>query len=160
MTCQLEILENDMDDLYINFTASITRLNKIIQKIKSIEVKEYGLQPIHVSCWYYLSKNPQGLTAKELCELSISDKAAISRALKTLQAKGYITYEPRGRNEVVKITDKGNELAEVISSKINSAVKAGSAKLTDEERRFFYNSLLEISDNLVNYYKKLLNKEV
>ncbi len=160
MICQLIILEKYMDDLYINFTVSIARLNKIIQRIKSIEVKEYGLQPIHASCWYYIRKNPQGLTAKELCELSLEDKAAISRALKTLQKEGYIKYEPRGRNEVIKITDKGNELAEIITKKINSAVKAGSAKLTDEERKFFYNSLLEISDNLVNYYKKLLNKEV
>ena len=145
-----------MEDLYINFTVAITTLGKIIQRIKSYEISKYGLQPIHVSCGYYLSKNPQGLTAKELAQLCIEDKAAISRALKTLQEKGIVEYTPRVRNEIVRLTDKGKELASVIGEKINSAVNAGSAHITEEQRKFFYDSLLEISNNLIDYYQKLL----
>ncbi|MDE7167974.1 MAG: MarR family winged helix-turn-helix transcriptional regulator [Clostridia bacterium] len=148
-----------MEDLYINFTASITRLNKLVQRIKSYEISKYGLQPIHVSCGYYLSKNPQGLTAKELCELAMEDKAAISRALKTLQEKGIVKYLPRGRNEIVQLTKEGEKLSAIISERINSAVKAGCANITDEERKFFYNSLLEISNNLIGYYQKLIQSE-
>lgn len=144
-----------MDDLYINFTVSITKLNKLVQRIKSFEISKYGLQPIHVSCGYYLSKNPQGLTAKELCDMALEDKAAISRALKTLQVKGYVEYSPRGRNEIVKLTSEGEKLATIISEKINSAVKAGSVNITEEQRKFFYNSLLEISNNLIEYYQNL-----
>lgn len=148
-----------MEDLYINFTVSITKLNKLVQRIKSFEISKYGLQPIHVSCGYYLSKNPQGLTAKELCDLALEDKAAISRALKTLQEKGYVEYAPRGRNEIVKLTSDGEKLADIISEKINAAVKAGSVNLTEEQRKFFYNSMLEISNNLIDYYQKLIKSE-
>ncbi len=149
-----------MEDLYINFTVSITRLNKLVQRIKSHEISKYGLKPIHVSCGYYLSKNPQGLTAKELCDMALEDKAAISRALKTLHEKGIVEYSPRGRNEIVKLTSEGQKLADIIREGINNAVKAGSANLTEEQRRFFYDSLLKISDNLIEYYQELSKNEV
>ena len=145
-----------MEDLYVNFTVAITKLNKLIQKIKSYEISQYGLQPIHVSCGYYLSKNPQGLTAKELCEMTLDDKAAISRALKTLQEKGIVEYVPRGRNEIVRLTNEGKKLSKVISKKINSAVEAGSVNITEEQRKFFYDSMMEISNNLIEYYQKIV----
>lgn len=148
-----------MEDLYINFTVSITKLNKLVQKIKSYEISKFGLQPIHVSCGYYLRKNPQGLTAKELCELALEDKAAISRALKTLQEKGLVKYLPKGRNEVVQLTEEGEKLGNAISERINLAVEASCADITDEERKFFYHSLLEISNNLIEYYQKLVKSE-
>lgn len=148
-----------MEDLYMQFTISISKLNKIIQKIKSFEIGRFGLQPIHVSCCYYLSKNPQGLTAKELSSLTLEDKAAISRALKTLNEKGLVEYVPRGRNEIVKLTDSGSKFAEVIGEKINEAVDAASMHITEKQRDFFYNSLLEISENLISYYNKLLENQ-
>ncbi len=147
-----------MEDLYVNFTASITKLSKLIQRIKSFEIGKYGLHPIHVSCGYYLSKNPQGLTAKELCELTLEDKAAIPRALKALQEKGIIEYSPHGRNKIIKLTNEGHKLADIIREKINDAVKAGSANITREQREFFYNSLLEISNNLIKYYENEIKK--
>lgn len=149
---------NRMKDLYDNFTVLVAKLNRLIQKIKSFEVSEYGLQPIHVSCGYYLRKNPQGLTAKELCDMSLEDKAAISRALKTLHEKGYVEYSPRGRNEIVRLTSEGEKLADNISEKINSAVNAGSVNITNKQRDFFYDSLLGISNNLIAYYENLIKK--
>ena len=148
-----------MDDLYVNFTVAISKLNKLIQKIKSIEIGKYGLQAIHVSCIYYLSKNAEGLTAKEISALSLEDKAAISRALKTLQERGYVEYSPGGRNEKVKLTSSGREFSKIISKKTNSAVVAGSAHINTTQRKFLYDSLLEISNNLIYYYQNLLDKK-
>ena len=148
-----------MTDLYISFTVSIAQLNKLVHKIKSIEMGKYGLQPIHASCVYYLSYNPQGLTAKELCNMTIEDKAAVSRALKTLQDKGYAEYAPHRRNEIVKLTEAGEQLAQSIKDKVKSAVDAGSANLTKEQREFFYNSLLEIKNNLTEYCQNLMKSE-
>lgn len=148
-----------MTDLYVSFTVTIAKLNKLVQKIKSVEMDKYGLQPIHASCLYHLNKALQGLTAKELCDLTFEDKAAVSRALKTLQEKGYAEYAPHGRNEIVKLTDDGVKLAAAIGDKINSAVEAGSANMTEEQRKFFYNSLSAITDNLNKYYKDLTKSE-
>ena len=148
-----------VEDLYVNFTVSINKLNKLIQRIKSFEISKYDLQPIHVSCAYYLHKNPQGLTAKQLCEFAIEDKSAISRALKTMQQRHYVQYLSHGRNETVKLTKEGEEFAKNIAERINLAVKAGSVNISDKERAFFYKSLLDISNNLIKYYKKLIKSK-
>ncbi|MDE7454670.1 MAG: MarR family winged helix-turn-helix transcriptional regulator [Clostridia bacterium] len=148
-----------MDDLYTNFTISILRLNKLVQKIKIYEMNKHDLKPIHVSCGYFLYRNPQGLTAKELGEMSLEDKAAISRALQTLQQRGYVQYVHGGRNEIVQLTDEGKKLTADIAQRITDAVNACSANIKEDERVFLYNSLFEIAENLTNYYKKLTKSE-
>lgn len=145
-----------MEDLFVDFTVSILKLNKLMQKIKTFEMEKLGLKPIHVMCCYYLNKNPQGLTAKELGELTLEDKAAISRALKIMQNNGYVQYSSNVRNAVIVLTDKGKEIAANICGKADKAVMAGSVDFTADERNFFYKSLDAIVDNINNYYKDLV----
>lgn len=148
-----------MEDLYTNFTISILRLNKLIQRIKTNEISKLGLKPIHVSCGYYLNKNPQGLTAKELCELSLEDKAAISRALKTLQEKGYVKYASYGRNEIVQLTHEGKKLTDHICKRVSKAVSTCSVSLTADERKFLYKALSDIADSIESYYNNSIKSE-
>ena len=145
-----------MEDLFVDFTVSILTLNKLVQKIKTYEIEKLGLKPVHVMCGYYLNKNPQGLTAKELVELTLEDKAAISRAVKIMQENGFVQYDSNSRNAVIKLTDKGKEIASHICKRADEAVSAGSIQFTEEERNFFYKSLGAIVDNLKNYYKDLV----
>ena len=145
-----------MEDLFVDFTMSILSLNKLVQKIKTFEMEKYGLKSIHVMCGYYLNKNPQGLKAKELVELTLEDKAAISRALKIMQEKGYVKYDSDSRNSTVKLTDKGKQLTDIICVRAAKAVEGGSLEFTPEERIFFYKSLDAIIGNLKNYYKELV----
>ncbi len=148
-----------MEDLFVDFTVSVLRLNKLVQKIKTYEIEKYGLKPVHVMCSYFLKKNPQGLTAKALGELALEDKAAISRALQIMQAKGYVKYDPNGRNAVVTLTEEGGKIADEVCLRAEKAVEAGSMNFTDEERIFFYKSLNTIVGNLKNYYKELIEKD-
>lgn len=141
---------------FVDFTMAILQLNKYVQKIKAYEIEKVGLKPVHVMCCYYLYNNPQGLTAKELGEMTLEDKAAISRALKTMQESGYISYDANVRNARVLLTDGGKKLAGYISERAEIAVEAGSVEFTDEQRIFFYNSLGEIVEKLKNYYKDLV----
>ena len=145
-----------MEDLFVDFTLSILRLNKLVQKIKTYEIEKYGLKPIHVMCSYYLNRDPQGLTAKELSELTLEDKAAISRALKMMQEKGYVTYDPNRRNAIIKLTEEGKQFTNVICARAEKAVAAGSMDFSPEERIFFYRSLDVINENLRAYYKELI----
>lgn len=141
---------------FVDFTMSVLQLNKLVQKIKAYEIEKVGLKPVHVMCGYYLYNNPQGLTAKELGEMTLEDKAAISRALKTMQESGYVSYDANGRNAKVVLTDEGKKLAGYINERANNAVEAGSVDFTDEQRVFFYKSLGAIVDKLRNYYKDLV----
>ena len=148
-----------MEKIFEHFTISILKLNKLVQKIKQYEMQEYDLKAIHVMCGYYLNEHPEGLTSSELVKLTLEDKAAISRALKALQDKGYVTYDPNRHNALVRLTDEGKRLAEFITERSLKAVEAGSAVLSEEERILFYKSLASIAGNLENYYDGLLNKK-
>lgn len=148
-----------MEDLFEKFTISILKVNKLVQKIKVYEMKKFGLKSVHVMCLYYLNNHRSGLTAAELVKLTLDDKAAISRALATMREGGYVEYDPASHNAPVRLTPKGIELAEYTGSRASEAVKAGSAQFSDEEREFFYKSLITISDNLENYYKTIRDKK-
>lgn len=145
-----------MEQLFEDFTTSILSLNKLVQKIKTFEIEKYGLKSIHVMCLYHLNKNPQGLTAKELVDLTLEDKAAISRALKIMHDNDYVVCSENVRNSTITLTDEGKKIATDICGRAVRAVMAGSVDFTAEQRIFFYKSLGTIVDNLKNYYKDLI----
>ena len=148
-----------MESIFENFTITILKLNKLVQKIKNYEMQEYDLKTIHVMCVYYLNNRPEGITASELTKLTLEDKGAISRALKTLQDKGYINYDPNKYNAVIQLTNEGRQLALEISEKAERAVRAGSYDFTGEERNSFYKELKTIAANLEVYYRALTNNQ-
>ncbi len=144
-----------MEKIFENFTITVMKLNKLVNKIKAHEMKEYGLKAIHVMCIYYLNENSQGLRAAELVKLTLEDKAAVSRGLALLRDKGYVSYDPDKYNAVIRLTDEGKKLADFITDRSEKAVNAGSAVLSEEERVQFYKSLHCIADNLKAYYEQI-----
>ncbi len=144
-----------MEKIFENFTITVMKLNKLVNKIKTHEMKEYGLKAIHVMCIYYLNENSQGLRAAELVKLTLEDKAAVSRGLALLRDKGYVSYDPDKYNAVIRLTDEGKKLADFITDRSEKAVNAGSAVLSEEERVQFYKSLHCIADNLKAYYEQI-----
>lgn len=148
-----------MEKIFENFTVSILKLNRLIQRIKQFEMREYKLKSIHVMCIYCLNEHPEGLTASELMRLIFEDKAAISRALRQLLEFGYVKYDVKKYNSLIVLTGEGLKVAEYISQKSEKAVKAGSADFNEEERAFFYKSLAQITENLKNYYGELAKND-
>lgn len=144
-----------MERIFENFTITVLKLNKLVNKIKTHEMRGYGLKAIHVMCIYYINGHPDGMTAAELAKLTLEDKAAISRGLALLRSKGYVTYDPDRYNAEIRLTENGRRLAEFITEKSEAAVCAGSAEFTDEQRETFYGSLQTIADNLKAYYEKI-----
>lgn len=76
-----------MDGRFENFTVTILKLGKLVQKIKLFEMESYGLKAIHVMCIYFAGLSP--VTAVELCRLTSEDKAV-------LQAVGRRTWNGGG----------------------------------------------------------------
>ena len=143
-----------MENRFENFTVAILKLNKLIQKIKLYEMRDYGLKAIHVMCVYYLRTRGE-LTASELSKLTLEDKAAISRAISFLNEKGFVNYDSNKYNAPIKLTGEGNKVSEYINRRADSAVNAGGGFLTEEERINFYSALELIAENLKNYYENL-----
>ena len=131
------------------FVSGITSCYKYIQRIKSRERTEFGLKGTHVMCLYYLSQNPAGLTASQLCGLCAEDKAAISRTVSELKNRGYITtLSQKAYRAMLTLTAAGHEVARKFDLLIEGWVSTGGNGLTDEERCDFYKTLSAITENL------------
>ncbi len=131
-----------------SFVSGITICYKYIQKIKSVEMTELGLKGTHLMCLFFLRQNPEGLTAAQLCQLSMEDKAAISRTLAILHEKEYIYSQAKKYRAEIRLTDSGLAVAEKIEELIEQWVGCGGDGLSEEDREVFYRSLEHISSNL------------
>lgn len=150
-----------MEKRFETFTTQIAKIYRNIRKIKTEEMAEYDLKSPHVSCLHYLYINEGQLTAKQLCDICDEDKGAMSRSLEYLEKNGYLTCSSKTEKRYkspICLTEKGREVAEKISVKIDNILDMASEGLTDENRKIFYASLILISDNLQkltdNYNKK------
>ena len=131
------------------FVSGITSCYKFIQRIKSMEMTEFGLKGTHVMCLYYLRQYPTGLTASQLCGLCAEDKAAISRTVAELKNRGYITtLSQKAYRAMLTLTAAGQEVARRFDRLIESWVRVGGDGLSDEERSDFYKTLSTITENL------------
>lgn len=130
------------------FVSGITTCYKYIQRIKALEMTEFGLKGTHVMCLFFLHHNPDGLTAAQLCQLCGEDKAAISRTLATLQSQGYLVSGEKKYRALLRLTDKGRAVAEQVDGLIAQWVGFGGDGLSEEDRATFYRVLELIAGNL------------
>ncbi|MGN1259320.1 MAG: MarR family winged helix-turn-helix transcriptional regulator [Christensenellales bacterium] len=134
------------------FTVLLSNIGRAINKIKNYEMSKFGLKGSQVNCIFYLYGNEDGMTATELCNLCEEDKAGVSRALKDLEEKGYVECKSdenkKKYNSNLKLTPKGEEVAEFISGKINDIINYDKNYISDEELKSFYNTFNKIYDNL------------
>ena len=141
------------------FVGLISQLQKDIQKMKNIEMQEFGLKGPHVMCLYYLNKHQTGLTATQLCKLASVDKAAISRILADLFEKGYIYYPEKQEGKKYKasavLTEAGTKIAMQVTEIICTMVASLGDGITEEERICMYRSLEKISENINHALQKV-----
>ena len=147
--------ERKVENRFQNFTMSILRIHKLIQRIKLLEMDEYGLKAIHVMCLYLLNEHEGGLTAGDLIRYTLEDKAAISRGVKLLKEKGYVEQDEHKNNSLIKLTPSGKTIADLVIQKAERAVAFGGQNLEEETRETLYAALADIADNLGEYYKNL-----
>ena len=145
-----------MDHRFETFSLSILELNRYLQKIKELEMKQFGLKASHTMCLYYLGQHPEGLTATQLTELCKEDKAAVSRCLSQLSDRQLVVCEQpadhkRSYRSRYMLTVQGRSVVSGIQTRIKEALSYGGRGLTEERRRDFYGTLAIISENLSDY---------
>lgn len=141
-----------MIERFETFVSLISQLQKDIQKLKQLQMQEFGLKGPDVMCLYYLSKYETGLTHSQLCQLTSVDKAAISRILADLLKKEYIFYpekkEGKKYNTNAVLTPSGIEIATKLNEGISNMVTTFSEGISDKDRCTMYRSLQKIAENL------------
>ena len=144
-----------MQDRFERFVVSITELHRYLQKLKELEMGQLDLKAGYTMCLYHLGKHPEGLTATQLTELCKEDKAAISRTLSQLSAKGLVSCElpenKRSYRTLYYLTEEGSTVVKKIGSRIYSGLAHGGDGMTEEQRVNLYDSLERISHNLEQY---------
>ena len=137
-----------MINRFKDFVGGITTCYKYIQKIKNMEMTEFGLKGTHMMCLFFLYQNPEGLTAVQLCQLCAEDKAAISRTIATLKNKGYIESGEKKYRATLTLTQSGTDIAKKLDGIISQWVGFGGGGVSNDDRDTFYRVLGQISNNL------------
>ena len=138
-----------MKDRFEAFITGVTVCYKYIQRIKALEMTELGLKGTHVTCLFFLSNHPEGLTAAQLCTLCAEDKASVSRTVADLRSRGYIAQSGEKHYRApLQLTPEGVQAAKQMEPMIERWVLSGGDGLTQEQREIFYKSLALIGENL------------
>ena len=140
-----------MEQRYETFTLLIMNISRCVQKIKNVEMSALGLKGRQVQCLFALFNSDEGASLTALCEICGEDKGMMSRTLKELIAQGLVFVDEQKERKYknpIKLTEKGTEIANIVSVKISEMVDLGSIGITENEREQMYHSLSLISDNL------------
>lgn len=141
-----------------DFTSAVSLASKYILKIKSFYMREFGLKAAHVTCLHLLGRREEGLTATQICQLCHEDKAAVSKTLNALCAKGYVIGVVGGARKykaVYMLSSSGKEISRRVDKFIANTVESCGKGLTDKERAVFYKSFRTIISNLEMLSAKL-----
>lgn len=141
-----------MQNRFREFTLLTSNVVRTINKIKNFEMKKYGLKGTQVSCLFYLYGSDGDMTAKDICALCQEDKAAISRALKDLENKGFIVCEndsnKKKYNTLLTLTESGEKVAKQILNTIERILKYDKNFISEQELSEFYQTFNKIYENL------------
>ena len=140
-----------MKQRYETFTLLIMNIARCLQKIKNVEMSAIGLKGRQVQCLFSLYNLSDGASLTALCEICGEDKGMMSRTLKELMAQGLVYIDEKKNQKYrnpFKLTDRGNEVANIVSLKISDMLNWGSMGITEDDRQILYRTLTQISDNL------------
>ena len=130
------------------FTTSISTIYRFIQKIERDEMEKYGLKGAFAQYLIVMSRFPDGITAAQLCEICDKDKAAVSRIVAELEAKGLAVREGTNYRALVRLTESGRDAARFVRERAHIAVTLAGKGITDEERKAYCAALDQIAANL------------
>lgn len=137
---------------YGKLSYAISRISRSIQKIERDEMLKYGFRGAFTQYLLALRSHPEGLTAVQLSEICDKDRAAISRIVSEMEAKGLVVRESANNDKMYRalicLTGEGRRAAEFINGRAVSAIAAAGNGLTDEKRKIFYEALELITANL------------
>ncbi len=133
------------------FTLALSEMTSSWNKIATEELKPYGLKGSSIVYLIALYKIPEGLTAANLCEMCNRDKAEVSRAIKSLEEKGFVVRKNTTVSSYranITLTDEGRKITCELRERIKQLVEDGGKGLSEEQREIFYDVLAKISCNL------------
>lgn len=124
------------------FSGLVSRAEKALQRVKTENVKDYGLRGVHVSCLLALHERQEGLTATELASVCGVDRAQISRVTAELRGLDLVCEAspgPRRRYRgALELTEEGRAAAAEMAGIVDEKLQRVSGDIPPEELTVFY----------------------
>lgn len=132
------------------FSSVISSIYRDIQIIEREEMEKYGFKGAYAQYLVVMKHYSEGVTASQLCDICGKDKAAVSRILSEMEAKGLITKENSDKvyKSKISLTDEGRKAADYVCDKAKAAVEAVGNELSEVDRKVMYTSLELIASKL------------
>ena len=116
------------------FSGLVSRAEKALQRVKTENVKDYGLRGVH--------ERPEGLTATELASVCGVDRAQISRVTAELRGLDLVCEAspgPRRRYRgALELTEEGRAAAAEMAGIVDEKLQRVSGDIPPEELTVFY----------------------
>lgn len=128
----------------------ISIINKHVRHYINKELTDYGLNLEQVEMLKTIQKN-KGLCQKDLADKMRLDKITVSKLLKNLDKKDYITKKTLPadrRKKSLYLTDKGNKMIEEIKSILRRTTDILSKDFKEKERTKVLRLLKKMLDNI------------
>ncbi len=132
------------------FSLLIAEISRQWHRLTTGEMEKYGLKGPHSVYLLILERSPEGLTASQLCDICIKDKADVSRMMSIMEQKGLVyRNNPDGAYRgLFCLTEEGRRAAEQVRIRSELAVSLVGENLTDLQRITMYEALESIAANL------------
>lgn len=150
-----------MEQRYATFSLLLINISRCVQKIKNVEMAALGFKGRQVQCLFWLYHCDEGVSLTRLGEMCGEDKGMMSRTVKELTEEGLVyvdAHSERKYRNPIRLTEKGKNIAGIVTKKISAILEKGSRGISDGERAQLYHSLGIISENLTeicgNYARK------
>ena len=140
-----------MVERFEQFSALISTAYRLVQKLEREEMEKYGLKGALAQYLLVMSHHPEGITAAQLCDACDQDKAAVSRVISEMEAKGLLVRlgeKEQAYRALLMLTDAGKQAAAFVAERASVAVVKANEGLSDAHRKIFYTALERIAANL------------
>ena len=137
-----------MIERFERFSFNMFEISHCWHKLAAEEMEKHGLRGPHALYLLAIHRCPKGITATELCEMCRRDKADVSRALRLMEEKGFVTRQGSQYRALLFLTEEGTQAAERVCRRAANVVEAAGMGFTQEEREIFYKVLDTITGNL------------
>lgn len=149
-----------MLERFEQFTSAISSVYRDVQKIERDEMEKQGLRGAFAQYLLAISRHPKGITAAALCEVCDKDKAAVSRIVAEMEARGLVKREMENQYRAkLYLTPAGEQAAAFVRKRASSAVELAGEGVSDEDRKVLYAALERISASLQQISKTGLPEE-
>ena len=137
-----------MSQRFTRFTMKLSRLNKLIQKLKADGMSPFGLKGVDTLCIYQLAEHGT-MAFSEVAEQCDLDPALVSRTLRELVKNGMVDKQgkPGKYNATDCQTPEGEKRALTIKQIINRVQERADEGISTEELAVYYRVLTRLTEN-------------